>query len=299
MIKKSAGQQSIVSNRHVPPLDMLKKEGTREKTRSARSPDAEKSVRTQRDKAAKAVGFATEEKTAGTERRTKRASEKPEKPTRLLRQQSEKSIREIEPEKKNNKKENPSGPVTPKSEKPPTSIFSRKKKPAPVIPSAAKAAQAQATPAKLPTPPSNSANCCRDMLRIFKEDQFASLREPLRVHCDKRGVDEQHDFLKAIAGYSSDQLPTRKQAQNLIDTYGPKGTKPLNIETDNTWTTNPWDTAQAAVEGNDMAAFFATVMGPDHASNSDFASAILPQLALGLAQKYAPFVQAHTPEADA
>jgi len=284
MIKKSGSKTSIVSNTSVPRLDLLKKEGTREKVQSERQPVT--STPKHRKKAEKTIEFSIESPKPNTDRKTKRTSSKP--PTKLLRQKSEATIDTIETPK-NNKKEKPSKPL--EHQKSSKSLFSRNKKAAPTIQSAAKAVQAQTTPVKLPTPPTGASNCCRNMLLIFKEEQYKSLKEPLKTYCHDRKiqVDEQHDFLQAIAGYSNDRLPTKREAEQLLDTFGPNGDKALNIDDEPFW-----HQVRTAVEEDDMQTFFDKVMGGDNERAGEESDAILPRLAFGLDKKYADFVKAHS-----
>lgn len=295
MIPKG-NNKSIVSNANVPRLNMLATDGTREKaakssvrTDSAARTQSTKSVRTQRNNAEKAVAFDTDAPTLGTERKAKREPAKIKKATKLLRQQSETRIGKIEQEKekKNNKKEKPSAPL--QREKSSTSLFRRKsdKKPAPTIQSAAEAVRAETAKVK---PPTHSVNCCRNILLIFKEEQFKHLRVSLEAHCMTVLVNEQHAFLKDIAQYSNDHLPTLAQARQLIATYGTPG-QPLFLNIENN---DPWGAAAAALDRNDLQGFFDVVMGGDLERANDESTAILPQLALGLEQKYLPFVKAHS-----
>lgn len=280
MIKKSGSKTSIVSNTNVPRLDMLKTEGTREKVQSERQPLT--STPKNRKKAEKAIAFSIESPKPNTDRKAMRTSSKPR--TKLLRQKSEASIDTIE-KPKNNKKEKPSGqPVSEKHESKGLlkSLFSKKTKPV----KEAKAPNAVNTDAG-PPPTSSRDACCRDMVRIFSEDQYEDLRGLLQGYFKTAHVGEVSSFLKEMSAYSGDHLPTQEQAQALFDTYlaNDDVELPLNISA----TTR--DRLRNALQDGDMGAFYATVMGGPNEPADEYADAVLPQLADQNWPHYANFVE--------
>jgi hypothetical protein len=280
MLKKSGSKTSIVSNTNVPPLDLLKKQGTREKVQSERQPVI--STPKHRKEAEKAIEFSIESPKPQTDRKAMRTSSKPR--TKLLRQKSEASIDTIE-KPKNNKKEKPSGqPVSENHESKGLlkSLFSKKTKPVKEA-KAHHTADAEAGP-----PPASSRDaCCRDMVRIFSEDQYAHLRKPLQHHFDKKAGGEVSRFLKKMSKYSGDHLPTPEQAQKIFDTYlaNDDVELPLNI------TATTRDKLRNALQDGNRGAFYATVMGGPNEPADEYADAVLPQLADQNWQHYAKFVE--------
>ncbi|HSX95667.1 MAG TPA: hypothetical protein VLG41_22255 [Hydrogenophaga sp.] len=281
MLKKSGSKTSIISNTNVPPLDLLKKQGTREKVQSERQPVT--STPENRKKAEKAIEFSIESPKPHTDRKAIRTSSKPR--TKLLRQKSEASIDTIE-KPKNNKKEKPSGqPVSEKHESKGLlkSLFSKKTKPV-------KEAKAHHTAgAEAGPPPASSRDaCCRDMVRIFSEDQYILLRGRLELYFKtKAHVGEVSSFLKKMSKYSGDRLPTPEQAQKIFDTYLANDgvALPVNI------TATTRDRLRNALQDGDMGAFYATVMGGPNEPADEYADAVLPQLADQNWQHYANFVE--------
>lgn len=277
--------QKSVSHTTVTPINLKKAKPAAEPT------DTEKplatSVRKTREKAEKvvaspkAVTVREKEKKDGT----RQAEKKPAKPIKLRRQESQKHLDKLKTP--NDKKEKPSTPVKSqktKSEKS-VSLFSRKKKPAPTIPSAAQAVQVETTQATAVKPHGSRDTCCLDMMRIFSEAQFEPLRQPLLQQfdqVDKSGkvlaVCEVTAFLAALSAFSETQLPTVQQAQQLFDTY---------LDRDAALTLNLGDEARTRIEQvylkaqqtGDTRPFYEALVGsPDEPADDD-AVAVLPQLA--------------------
>lgn len=287
MIKKSGSKTSIVSTTDVPRLDMLKTEGTREKAKSARQPTTVDTPK-QRGKAEQTIQLLASPPASTERQRKEKSTRNQPKAIKLTRLKSEKAMSRVG----NNKKEKPSGQPArekPDGKNPLKSLFSRRTKPAKA---AAPVGVPDAANAEAAPPPSSSRDaCCRDMVRIFSEKQYAHLCEPLQRYLNKKAlVGEVGLFLEEMSAYSQDHLPTAAQAQTLFDTYlaNDDAELPLNI------TAATRDKLQHALNGGDMKTFYETVMGGPNEPADEYADAVLPQLADANWPHYVNFVESRT-----
>ncbi len=286
-VKNSAGKPAVTPRRQGLQINRLAPQRTQEKVRLDEQASGVSSPKQRKEKAGEIIEGLESPKASTARPARNRPTTSQAKPTKLARWTSEKSVGRLE----KNKKEKPA--ETAKQEKPPIVLFNQKKKEKQTrtTQSDVNARKVQAAKANLPPPPTGAANCCLDIVRIFREDQLQPLREPLKEHFGSAGLAVEIGFLEKMSTYSNDRLPSKEEAQSLIDTYGAPGSdKWLNVENK-----DPWGTAQRALGNNDLQAFLDIVMGGVNERADDDANAVLPQIALGLGQKYGPFVKAHTP----
>lgn len=140
--------------------------------------------------------------------------------------------------------------------------------------------------------------CMHWMQEIYSDARYAHLREALSAHMkDPRvGAPEVIDFLQAIAGFSAQNLPSPEQARRLYDQFiSPEqtGTSMLFFDGDGglNLTHKLKEAARAAIEENNMEAFWAIVIGQPGQPSDDDADAILPQLSAGIRTHYASFLE--------
>lgn len=145
----------------------------------------------------------------------------------------------------------------------------------------------------------NLSKCLFWMRDIYADDQYKHLRQPLtdHMHNPMVGAAEVVDFLEAIAPYSENHLPTPEKARELCDrfiTFKSSGNSLLFADSGDALniTDDVKRAAEQAVDDGDMKAFWAIVVGGPDQTPAEDADAILPQLAVGMPDRYASFLDA-------